>query len=77
MSTPVNEQSMAKVEQEHTTPLFRPSCTDCGFCDGLRDMDHQEKDGAPGAIRLEEQDDYDGFEGSETRPKTMKGKVME
>ena len=74
MSTLVNEQSMAEVVQEHTTPLFRPSCTDCGFCEGLRDMGGQEKDDAPGAIRLEEQDDHDDFQGSETRPKTMKGR---
>jgi hypothetical protein len=74
MSTPVNEQNMAEVVQEHATPLFRPPCTDCGFCDGLRDMDCEEKDGALGAIRLEQEDDYDGLNVSETRPKTMKGK---
>ena len=70
----MNEQGMAEVVQEHTTPLFRPSCTDCGFCEGLRDMGSPEKGDAPGAIRLEEQDDDDGFQGSETRPKTMKGR---
>lgn len=74
MSTRVNEQSMAEVVQEHDAPLFRPSCRDCNFCDGLRDMDPQEKDGSVGAIRLDESEDHDGFEGSETRPKTMKGR---
>ena len=74
MSTPVNEQSMAEVVQEHATPLFLPSCTDCDFCDGLRDMDGQEKDGTLGVIRLEQEGDYDGFKDSGTRPKTMKGK---
>jgi len=74
MSTPVNEHNMAEVVQEHVTPLFRPSCTDCNFCDGLRNMDCQEKDGALGAIRLEQEDDSDAFKDSETRPKTIKGK---
>ena len=74
MSTPVNEQSMAEVVQEYATPLFLPSCTDCDFCDGLRDMDCQEKDGDLGVIRLEQEGDYDGFKDPETRPKTMKGK---
>jgi hypothetical protein len=74
MSAPVNEQNMAEVVQEPAAPLFRPSCRDCDFCDGLRDMDPQEKDGALGAIRLEEGEDYDGLDGSEVRPKTMKGR---
>ena len=64
---------MAEVVQENITPLFRPSCGDCDFCDGLRDMDYQGMDGAPTALRLEEEENIDSFEDSGSRPKTMKG----
>ena len=50
------------VQEDNTTPLFRPSCSACAFCDGLRDMDHQEKDGSLGMLRLEEEENQDGVE---------------
>jgi len=50
------------VQEDNITPLFRPSCTACAFCDGLRDMDDQEKDGSLGVIRLEEEENRDAVE---------------
>ena len=37
-------------------------------------MDSQEKDGALGAIALEEEEDHGGIEGLGTKPKTIKGR---
>jgi hypothetical protein len=64
----------AEVAQDNVTPLFRPSCTDCDFCDGLRDVDRQEKDDTVGALRLEEEGNHDGFEDAGMSPKTIKGR---
>ena len=60
------------VVQENITPLFRPSCNDCAFCDGLKDMG--EKDGSPGVIRLEEEENRDVVEDAGNTPGTVKSR---
>src|SRR5260221_10273135 len=74
MSAPVKEKNMAEAVQENITPLFRASCRDCDFCDGLRDIDGQAEGGALGTLRLEEEEDQDGFENVESTSKGMRGR---
>jgi hypothetical protein len=71
---PIKGHSMAEiVAQEDIPPLFRPSCRDCAFCDGLKDMDCEEK-GPLGVLRLEEEENRDGVEDAGDAHNVVKGR---
>lgn len=40
-TSPINAVELEPLVDE--SPLFRPDCKDCTFCDGLRDMGGEEK----------------------------------
>lgn len=74
MSAPTKEHSTANIAEENITPLFRPPCSDCAFCDGLRDMACQEKEAPLGALRLEEEETHDSAVDAGNTHMTMKGR---
>lgn len=61
------------VAQEDIPPLFRPSCSDCAFCDGLKDMDCQEK-GSLGVLPLEGEEKRDGVEDAGNAHRVVKSR---
>jgi ACR3 family arsenite transporter len=47
---PITQEQDAKEMDNLDPPLFRQSCTNCDFCEGLRDMDAVQEEKRPDAV---------------------------